>query len=55
VARPKFAFLSVSGVNVDIDNEISVLKCFRKFIDEDMWQFAEQIYVPTNFWQQIPI
>ena len=47
VARPRIAFLSVSGVNVDFDDEISVLECFQKFIDEDMWQlFAEQ----TNIW-----
>jgi len=58
VARPRFAFLGVSGVNVDFDDETSVLECFQKFIDEDMWQlFAEQtnIYMPTNFWQQILI
>jgi hypothetical protein len=36
VARPRFAFLGVSGVNVDFDNENSVLECFQKFIDEDM-------------------
>ena len=43
VARPRFAFLNVSGVNVDFDDEISVLECFQKFIDEHMWQlFAEQ-------------
>ena len=48
VARPRFAFLGVSGVNVDFDDETSVLECFQKFIDEDMWQlFAEQtnIYI----------
>jgi hypothetical protein len=39
VAHPKFAFLGVSGVNVDFDDEINVLECFQKFIDEDMWQF----------------
>jgi hypothetical protein len=38
VARPKFAFLSVSGVNVDSDDETSVLECFQKFTDEDTWQ-----------------
>jgi len=43
VARPRFAFLGASGVNVDFDNEINVLECFQKFTDEDMWQlFAEQ-------------
>jgi len=36
VARPRFAFLGVSGVNVDFDYEINVLECFQKFIDEDM-------------------
>jgi len=40
----------------DFYDEINVLKCFQKFIDEDMWQlFAEQIYTPNNFWQQILI
>ena len=49
MARPRFAFLSVSGVNVDFDGEISVLECFRKFIDEDMWQlFAEQTNIYAN-------
>ena len=58
VARPRFAFLGVSGVNLDFDDGINVLEWFQKFIDEDMWQlFAEQtnIYMPTNFWQQILI
>jgi len=36
VARPRFAFLGVSGVNVDFDDGINVLECFQKFIDEDM-------------------
>ena len=49
VARPRFAFLSVSGVNVEFDDEISVLECFQKFIDEDMWQlFAEQTNIYTS-------
>jgi hypothetical protein len=39
VARPRFAFLGVSGVNVDFDDETSVLECFQKCTDEDMWQF----------------
>jgi len=58
VARPRFAFLGVSGVNVGFDDEINALECFQKFSDEDLWQlFAEQtnIYMPTNFWQQILI
>ena len=43
VARPRFAFLGVSGANVDFDDEINILECFLKFTDEDMWQtFAEQ-------------
>jgi hypothetical protein len=43
MARPRFAFLGVSGVNANFDDETSVLECFQKFIDEDMWQlFAEQ-------------
>jgi len=49
VASPRFAFLGVSGVNVDFDDEINVLECFRKFIDEDMWQlFAEQTNIFAN-------
>jgi hypothetical protein len=28
VVHPRFAFLSVSGVNVDFDDETSVLECF---------------------------
>jgi len=49
VARPRFAFLGVSGVNVDFDDEIKVLECFQKFIDEDMWQlFAEQTNIYAN-------
>jgi hypothetical protein len=50
VARPRFVFLGVNGVNVDFHNETSVLGHFQKFTDEDMWQlFAEQtnIYTPT--------
>ena len=35
VAHPRFAFLGVSGVNVDFDDETSVLECFQKFSDED--------------------
>jgi len=31
---------------VDFDGETSVLECFRKFIDEDMWLFAEHICQP---------
>jgi hypothetical protein len=49
VARPRLAFLSVSGVNVDFHNETSVLECFQNFIDEDMWQlFAEQSNMYCN-------
>jgi hypothetical protein len=58
VARPRFAFLSASGVNVAFDDEINVLECFQKFIDEDMWQlFAEQtnIYDQPMFLQHILI
>jgi hypothetical protein len=48
MAHPRFAFLVVSGENVDFDNEISVLECFQKFLDEDMWQlFAEQKNIPV--------
>jgi hypothetical protein len=36
VARPRFTFLGVSGVNVDFDDEINVLECFQKFTEEDM-------------------
>jgi hypothetical protein len=47
MAHPRFAFFGVSGVNVNLDDETSVLECFQKF----MWQlFAEQtIYMPTIF------
>jgi hypothetical protein len=49
VARPRFAFLGVSGVNADFDDETSVLECFQRFIDEDMWQlFAEQTNIYTS-------
>jgi hypothetical protein len=49
MARPRFAFFGVSGVNVDLDDETSVLECFQKFIDEDMWQlFAEQTNIYAN-------
>jgi hypothetical protein len=36
VALLRFAFLGLSGVNVDFDDETSVLECFQKFIGEDM-------------------
>jgi len=49
MARPRFAFLGVSGVNVDFDDVTSILECFQKFIDEDMWQlFAEQTNIYSN-------
>ena len=49
VARPRSAFLGVNRVNVDFDNETSVLMCFQKFNDKDMWQlFAEQTNIYTN-------
>jgi len=49
MADPRFAFLGVSGVNVDFDDEINVLECFQKFIDEDMWQmFDEQTNIYAN-------
>ena len=49
MACTRFAFLGVSGVNVDFDDEINVLECFQKFIDEDMWQvFAEQTNIYAN-------
>jgi len=32
VAHPKFAFFGVSGVNVNFDDECSVLEFFQKFI-----------------------
>jgi hypothetical protein len=56
VACPRFAFLGISGVNANSDDETSVLENIQKFIDEDMWQlFAKQIYTLTNFWHQILI
>jgi hypothetical protein len=49
VACPIFSFLSVSGVNVDFDDEICVLECFQKFIDECTWPlFAEQTNIYAN-------
>jgi len=49
VVCPRFAFLGVSGVNVDFDDDIYVLECFQKFIDEDMWEvFAEQTNIYAN-------
>jgi hypothetical protein len=36
MARPWFVFFSVSGVNVDLDDETSVLESFQKFTGEDM-------------------
>jgi len=49
VAHPRFAFLGASGVNVDFDDEINVLECFQKFVDEDMWHlFAEQTNIYTK-------
>jgi hypothetical protein len=57
MVRPRFAFLGVSAVYVDFDDEINVLECFQKFIDEYMWQlFAEQTNIYTNqFLQKIQI
>jgi hypothetical protein len=49
VACPKFALLGVSGVNVDVDDETSVLECLQKCIDDDIWQlFAEQTNIHAN-------
>ena len=49
MARPRFAFLGVSGVNVDFDYETSVLECLQKFIGEHMWQlFTEQTNIFSN-------
>jgi hypothetical protein len=49
IARPRFAFFGASGVNVDLDDETSVLECFQKFIGEDMWRlFAEQTSIYAN-------
>jgi len=49
MAHPRFAFLGVRGVNVDFDDETSVLECFQKFHDKDMWQLsAEQTNIYAN-------
>jgi hypothetical protein len=49
VAHPRFAFLIVNGMNVNLDDEISVLESFEKFIDEDMCQLlAEQTNIYAN-------
>jgi hypothetical protein len=42
VACPKFAFLGISGVNVD-DDETSVLECFQKICGSCL--LNKQIYV----------
>jgi hypothetical protein len=57
VVCPRFAFLSVSGVNVDFDDEISILECFRSLLMKICGSclLNKQIYMPTNFWQQIVI
>ena len=48
VACPRSKFLGVNRVNVDFDDEPSVI-CFQKFKDKDMWQlFAEQTNIYTN-------
>jgi hypothetical protein len=39
----------VCGISVDIDDETSVLECFQKFADKEMWQlFAEQRNMYAN-------
>jgi hypothetical protein len=49
VACTRFAFLGVSGVNVNFDDEINIVECFQKFIDEDMCQlFAQQTNIYAN-------
>ena len=48
VARPRFAFLAISGVNADSDDGTSILECFQKFFDEDVWQFAEHTNTYAN-------
>ena len=57
VARPRFAFLSVSGVNVDFDDEISFLELFRSLLMKICGSclLNKQTCMPTNFWQQILI
>jgi hypothetical protein len=49
MACPRFAFIGVRGVNVDLMMRLSVMECFQKFIDEDTWQlFAEQTNIYAN-------
>jgi len=60
VAHPRFAFLGVSGVNVDFDDEVNVLESLNVFRSLLMkicgsCLLNQQIYMPTNFWQQIII
>jgi len=56
VARPRFVFLGINGVNVDLHNVTGVLGHFQKFTDEDMWQlFAEQTNIYINHLQHILI
>jgi len=57
VACPRFAFLGVSGMNVDFDDEINVLDVFRSLFMKICGSCLQnkQIYMPTNFWQRILI
>lgn len=49
VEHPRFAFVGVSGLIVKFDDKTSVLACFQKFVNEEMWQlFAEQINIYTD-------
>jgi hypothetical protein len=48
VVRPRFAFLDVSEVNVNFGDEIGVLECFQKFMDEDMWHLSQQRNIYAN-------
>jgi hypothetical protein len=34
----KICISRLSGVNVDVEDETSVLECFQQFTDKDMWQ-----------------
>jgi len=57
VVRTRFAFLGVSGVNVDFDDEISFLELFRSLLMKICGSclLNKQTCMPTNFWQQILI
>jgi hypothetical protein len=57
VARPRFALLGVSGVNVDLTMKPVFWNVFRSLLIKICGSclLNKQIYTPTNFWQQVLI